>query len=260
MIELIQGDCLQEMQNIPDGSVDMILADLPYGTTQNKWDSIIPMDELWKQYKRIVKDDGAIVLFGSQPFTSVLITSNLKMYKYDWVWKKNKFTNFLNAKRQPMRAFETISVFYKKQPTFNRIPHRDGVHKSFVKPKDTEHAGNYGAHSKKGKDCIESKIKAAIDVLEIECVHPQSKEYIKHPTQKPTALLEYLVKTYTNEGETILDNTMGSGTTAIACMNTNRRFIGIELDEHYFAIAKKRVEEKRKEKENEALTLFSEPN
>lgn len=237
------GDCLVEMDKIEDKSVDMILCDLPYGTTQNKWDEIISFYKLWEHYQRLGKDNAAIVLFGAEPFSSALRMSNKLLYKYDWVWCKNKFSNFLNSKKQPMRAFENICIFYKKQPVFNRIPYRDGVHKSFIVPKETNHSGNYGTHSKRGKDCIESKIKAAIDVLNFNCVHPQSKEYLGHPTQKPVALMEYLIKTYTNEGETVLDNCMGSGTTGVACKKTGRHFIGIEKDEKYFEIAVSRVSE-----------------
>ena len=140
MIDLIKGDCLEVMKTIKDNSIDAIITDPPYGTTACKWDSVIDFDLMWEQLNRIIKPNGAIVLFGSEPFSSALRMSNIKNYKYDWVWKKNKFTNFLNAKRQPMRAFETISVFYKKQPVFNRIPHREGVHKSFTKPIETEHS------------------------------------------------------------------------------------------------------------------------
>ncbi len=248
MIELIQGDCLQEMQNIESGSIDMILADLPYGTTQNKWDSIIPLDELWKQYKRIVKDDGAIVLTAMQPFTSSLILSNKKEFKYCWYWKKNRATGVLNAKKQPLRNIEEVCVFrvkkYKPQGLieYNK-PSRNGK-------KDSP---NYG----KGKtnSYTQKWTNYPTQLLMFDSV-----QRVVHPTQKSVELFEYLVKTYTNEGDTVLDNTMGSGTTAIACMNTNRNFIGIELDEHYFSIAKKRVEEKRKEKENIPQTLFDEPN
>jgi len=250
-IDLRLGDCLEVMKTIEDNSIDAIITDPPYGTTACKWDSVIDFDLMWEQLNRIIKPNGAIVLFGSEPFSSALRMSNIKNYKYDWIWKKNKFTNFLNSKKQPMRSFEIISVFYKKQPIFNRMPYRDGVHKSFTIPKETEHSGNYGGHSKKGKDCIESKIKAAIDVLNINCVHPQSKEYYGHSTQKPVDLMEYLIKTYTNENETVLDFTMGSGTTGVACVNLNRNFIGMELDEVYFTVAEKRI------KEGQRRILFS---
>jgi len=263
MIELIQGDCLQEMQNILDKSIDAIICDLPYGTTQNKWDSVIPLDLLWKEYKRIIKDNGAIVLFSAQPFTSVLVGSNLQMFKYEWVWNKVVPTNHLNAKRQPMRLHENICVFYKKQCTYNRQmtdkpkeyqrPNRKLVKDAFYETK------NYG-DAKRGfaEDSDYTKTNPKT-IIEFSNGNGYSKKG-NHPTQKPTALMEYLILTYTNEGETVLDNTMGSGTTAIACMNTSRNFIGIELDESYFAIAKKRVEEKRKEKENTAGTLFKTPN
>lgn len=248
MIDLIQGDCLQEMQNIPDNSIDAVICDLPYGTTQNKWDSIIPLDKLWKHYKRIVKDDGAIILTAMQPFTSNLILSNKKEFKYCWYWKKNRATGVLNAKKQPLRNIEEICVFrvkkYKPQGLveYNK-PSRNGK-------KDSP---NYG----KGKT---NRYTQKWTNYPTQLLMFDSVQRVVHPTQKPVELFEYLVKTYTNENETVLDNTMGSGTTAIACVNTNRNFIGIELDEHYLSIAKKRVEEKRKEKENEAPTLFREPN
>ena len=194
-IQLYHGDCLEVMKEIEDKSVDMILCDLPCGTTKCKWDTIIPFVPLWEQYNRIIKDNGAIVLFASQPFTSVLVNSNIRMFKYEWIWRKNKGGNPLNAKKIPMKQHESILVFYKKSPTYN----------------------------------------------------PQSVQFCKverdlHPTQKPVALLEYLVKTYTNEGELILDNCMGSGSTGVACVNTNRKFIGIELDDKYFEVAKERIE------------------
>jgi len=263
MIELIQGDCLQEMQNIPDKSIDAIICDLPYGTTQNKWDSVIPLDLLWEQYNRIIKDNGAIVLFSAQPFTSILVGSNLKMFKYEWVWDKVVPTNHLNAKRQPMRLHENICVFYKKQCTYNRQmtdkpkeyqrPNRKLVKDAFYETK------NYG-DAKRGfaEDSDHTKTNPKT-IIQYSNGNGYSKKS-NHPTQKPLELLDYLVKTYTNENDIVLDNTMGSGTTAIACMNTNRNFIGIELDKHYFAIAKKRMEEKRKEKENIAQTLFNEQN
>lgn len=239
-IELIHGDCLVEMQRIPDKSVDMVLCDLPYGTTACKWDVVIPFDKLWKQYYRIVKDNGAIVLFGSEPFSSVLRVSNLDMYKYDWIWDKKTGLGFLDSKFRPLKQHETISVFsiggcsngckipmkynpqgveykdakYKTQPTtiFHSKPNRNG--------------GGY----KSMANCPKS-------------ILSYGREKGFHPTQKPVALLEYLIKTYSNEGDIVLDNCMGSGSTGVACVNTRRNFIGIELNDEYFAIADKRIKE-----------------
>jgi len=227
--KIIHGDCLVEMQNIPDGSIDMILADLPYGTTQNKWDSIIPLDELWKQYKRIVKDDGAIVLTAMQPFTSNLILSNKKEFKYCWYWKKNRATGVLNAKKQPLRNIEEVCVFrvkkYKPQGLveYNK-PSRNGK-------KDSP---NYG----KGKtnSYTQKWTNYPTQLLMFDSV-----QRVVHPTQKPTELFEYLIKTYTNEGDIILDNVAGSGTTGEACVNLNRDFILIEKELNYYEIIKERL-------------------
>lgn len=230
---LYQGDCLVEMDKITDKSVDMILCDLPYGTTQCKWDSIIPFKQLWKQYGRIIKDNGAIVLFGSEPFSSYLRLSNMNIYKYDWYLRKNKTTGFLNAKKQPLRKYELVSIFYKKQCTYNPQfyfgkKHGTGGYKDKDK---TEIYGN-----QKPKIPYETNVYYPNNELELLAVQD-----VLHPTQKPIELMEYLIKTYTNEGETVLDNCMGSGTTGVACQNTNRHFIGIEKDEKYFEIAVKRI-------------------
>lgn len=236
MIELWNGDCLELMKNIPDGSVDMVLCDLPYGTTRNKWDSIIPLDSLWEQYKRVIKDNGAIVLFSAEPFTSILITSNSQWFRYDLIWSKTQGSDFLNANRKPLRSHENICVFYKKQPIYN--PQKtDGKP---YKPKSGETTstnfgkfnGNHHTENKDGK-------RFPLSVLRFSGEHNRGKQ---HPTQKPVDLLEWLIKTYTNEGETVLDNSMGSGSCGVACVNTNRHFIGIELDENYFNIAKERIE------------------
>lgn len=235
--ELWQGDCLELMKNIPDGSVDMVLCDLPYGTTRNKWDSIIPLDRLWEQYKRVIKDNGAIVLFSAEPFTSLLITSNIQWFRYDLIWSKTQGSDFLNANRKPLRSHENICVFYKKQPTYN--PQKTDGKPYKAKSGETTSSnfgkfnGNHHTENKDGKRC-------PLSVLRFSGEHNRGKQ---HPTQKPTDLLEWLIKTYTNECETVLDNSMGSGSCGVACVNTNRRFIGIELDEGYFNIAKKRIEE-----------------
>ena len=236
-IELWHGDCLELMKNIPDGSVDMVLCDLPYGTTRNKWDSIIPLDSLWEQYKRVIKDNGAIVLFSAEPFTSLLITSNIQWFRYDLIWSKTQGSDFLNANRKPLRSHENICVFYKKQPTYN--PQKTDGKPYKAKSGETTSSnfgkfnGNHNTENKDGKRC-------PLSVLQFSGEHNRGKQ---HPTQKPTDLLEWLIKTYTNDGETVLDNCMGSGSCGVACVNTNRNFIGIELDEGYFNIAKKRIEE-----------------
>ena len=235
-IELWQGDCLELMNNIPDKSVDCIITDLPYGTTQCKWDTIIPFEPLWKQYNRIIKDNGAIVLFGTEPFSSHLRLSNLKNYKYDWIWDKVKGTGFLNAKRQPMRNHELISVFYKKQCTYN--PQKTYGHKmkKSYRSKDLQ-TDVYGEMKNDYTYESTERYPRSIQVFSTD-----TQNSSLHPTQKPVALIEYLIKTYTNDGELVFDSCMGSGTTGVACINTNRRFIGIELDNNYFKIAKERME------------------
>ena len=234
-INLLHGDCLELMNDIPDKSVDMILCDLPYGVTQCKWDAIIPFDKLWEQYNRIIKNNGAVVLFGNEPFTSLLICSNLKNFKYNWIWQKNKATGFLNAKKQPLNDNETISVFYKKQCTYN--PQMTVAEKTYKR----------GMAKRSKSDCYgEEKDFVQVDT---GLRYPKRIQYFNnnytreqlHPTQKPVELLEYLIKTYTNEDEVVLDNCMGSGSTGIACINTNRRFIGMEIEEKYFKIAKDRI-------------------
>ena len=234
--ELWQGDCLELMKDIPDKSVDCIVTDLPYGTTQCKWDTIIPFEPLWRQYNRIIKDNGAIVLFGTEPFSSHLRLSNLKNYKYDWIWDKVKGTGFLNAKRQPMRNHELISVFYKKQCTYN--PQKTYGHKmkKSYRSKDLQ-TDVYG--EMKNDYTYESTERYP---RSSQVVSTDTQNSSLHPTQKPVALIEYLIKTYTNDGELVFDSCMGSGTTGVACINTNRRFIGIELDNNYFKIAKERME------------------
>ena len=236
-IELIQGDCLEKMKAIPDGSVDMVLADPPYGTTACKWDTVIPFEPLWGQYKRIIKKNGAILLFGMEPFSSLLRVSNLKEFKYDWVWRKSQAVGHLNAWKQPMRNTEIISVFYKTQPTYK--PELLDKKAENIRPHSqrTKTSDNYGAHKLDVHKCPNDKTMPAT-VLEFN-----NAQCTVHPTQKPVALCEYLIRTYTNEGETVLDNCMGSGTTGVACKNLDRNFIGIELDPDYFKIAEKRINE-----------------
>ena len=240
-MKLIHGDCLEEMKNIPDGSIDLILTDPPYGTTACKWDSIIPLEPMWKQLKRIIKRDGAIVLFGAEPFSSLLRCSNLAQFKYDWVWQKDKATNHLNAKRMPMRRNEIISVFYKKQCLYNpQLQQKDPKN---IRPPTTKRkqADNYGKMTAESTREIPLNMSYPNETLKFRgCFGDKGKSL--HPTQKPVALMKYLIKTYTNEGDIILDFTMGSGSCGIAAKNLNRDFIGIELDENYFNIAKERIE------------------
>ena len=235
--DLIRGDCLVEMQKIADNSIDCIICDLPYGTTQCKWDSIIDLDLLWKEYKRVIKYNGAIVLFAAQPFTSALVMSNPKMFKYDWVWQKPKGTGHLNAKKQPMRDKEDVLVFYKKQCNYNPQMTEGEPYKEKSGWKGTEGYEGYGVDKRIGND--NKGVRYPKQVQQFNVVERGTL----HPTQKPIELLEYLVKTYTNENDTILDNTMGSGTTGVAAKNLNRNFIGIELDDKYFEIAEKRINE-----------------
>lgn len=228
---IINGDCLIEMKNIKDKSIDMILCDLPYGMTKNAWDVVIPFDKLWSEYCRIIKDNGAIVLFGSQPFTSIMITSNLKMFRYCLVWEKNKFSDFLNSKRKPMKTNEDIAVFYKKQPTYNPQYWYSTPYTRWNTQTAVDKQSNYGTHK---ENYVQSDGKRLpTTVLKFNRV-----ERPQHPTQKPTDLLEWLIKTYTNENDLVLDNCMGVGSTGVACKNTNRKFIGIELENKYYEIAK----------------------
>lgn len=238
MIKLINGNCLEIMNDIPDNSVDMILCDLPYGTTACKWDSVIPFEPLWSEYKRIAKRNAAIVLTASQPFTSTLIMSNIKDFRYCWVWDKvNKYTGALNANRMPMKRHEDIAVFYRSLPTYNK-QYRAG--KAYRTTQNTGH-GTHTHHGNNGvsRVCESDGRHNPCSVLEIPA--DNKIELGLHPTQKPVALMEYLIKTYTNEGDVVLDNCMGSGTTGVACVNTNRSFIGIELDNAYFKIAEDRI-------------------
>jgi len=247
MIDLRLGDCLEVMEDIPDGSVDAIITDPPYGTTACKWDSVIPFDLMWEQLNRIIKPNGAIVLFGSQPFTSFLLCSNVKRYRHSWVWNKRSITNPFQAKYAPLKCNEDILVFGLNRVNYN--PQKTDKPKSQQRP--IKFKPNYGSDrdykegvygkSKKGlgKDHDETKTNPKT-IIEIPAVY---KKHTVHPTQKPVALMEYLIKTYTNEGEVVLDFTMGSGTTGVAAKNLNRNFIGIEQDQKYFNIAEQRIKE-----------------
>jgi site-specific DNA-methyltransferase (adenine-specific) len=248
--EILLGDCLELMKDIPNGSIDMILCDLPYGTTACKWDTIIPFEPLWEQYERIIKPNGAIVLTASQPFTSVLVTSNLKMFRYEWIWEKNRGSNFATVKYQPMKEHESILVFSKDRHNYYPIKEeRQGLGKDRVKYKFQEErknvSDNYGIKVKHKEFLTEDRVPRSIQKFNTETG--------MHPTQKPVALFEYLIKTYTNENDLVLDNTAGSGTTAIACLNTNRQFIVMEQEPNYFEKIKKRVEDFNKKFETKTL-------
>jgi site-specific DNA-methyltransferase (adenine-specific) len=246
---IYQRDCLSDggMALIPDKSIDLILCDLPYGTTQCKWDAILPFDELWSQYERVIKDDGVIVLTAAQPFTTNLISSNLNLFKYCWVWDKKKATGALNAKYRPMVSHEDICIFYKKQGKY--FPQMEDFTEDEIKRMRkhdvvVENPQTYNPGTAISKGWYEGKKKNPKSVIRINALAPMSREKKegKHPTQKPVELFEYLIKTYSNEGEIVLDNCMGSGTTAVGALNTNRRFIGFETEPAYIEIANKRIE------------------
>ena len=233
MVELYHGDCLTILPTLSDNSVDMLLVDLPYGTTACKWDSIISLDKLWEQYNRICKENAAMVFTSAQPFTTVLASSNLVNLKYEWIWEKPQGTNPMNAKVMPLKSHENILVFYRKKPTYNPQMWYSTPYTGFVS--DSAKIGEvYGKQQSKHRDNPEGS-RYPKTVLRYK------QEKGLHPTQKPVGLMEYLIKTYTNEGDTVLDNTMGSGTTGFACLNTNRNFVGIESDEKYFNIAQDRL-------------------
>lgn len=237
-MKLLKGDCLKVMKDIPDESIDLVLTDPPYGTTACKWDSVIDLELMWKELKRVTKHSSAIVLMTAQPFTSVLICSNLPMYKYEWVWVKNLKTGNLNARRMPMGGHETVQVFYNKPPIYNPQK-RERTTEIRSGNKYNSKTENYGKQSELYLDRQSDWINPDTVLKDIKCVHNSSGKL--HPTQKPVELMEYLIKTYSNSGQTILDFAMGSGTTGLACKNTGRQFIGIEKDEKYFNIAQERL-------------------
>ncbi len=248
--QIIHGDCLEVMKEIPNNSIDMILADLPYGTTACKWDTIIPFEPLWEQYERVIKDNGAIVLTATQPFTSALVMSNPKLFKYQWYWIKSRPTGFANAKKQPLRNVEDVVVFYKKMPTYNpqglvrvnwNVKNSKSAGGEIVRTDVTESAGK-GSLRTAGATYVQQYTNYPRQTLEFK-----SESKTVHPTQKPVALFEYLIKTYSNEGDVVLDNVIGSGTTAVACINTGRNYIGIELDEQYVEIARRRINAAREQ-------------
>ena len=235
MVNLIHGDCLEEMAKLEDGCVDMVCCDPPYGTTQCKWDSVIPFGPMWEQLKRLTKPNGAIVMTSSQPFTSALVMSNIEMFKYCWVWEKNAPVGFLNARRMPLKNHEDICIFYGKQPTYNPQGLKETNVKSSRKNGKTKNGGTYGEVADREYFAKQGNFPRSVQRIK-RVTHKQV-----HPTQKPVELMEYLIKTYTNKGKTVLDFTMGSGTTGVACKRLNRNFIGIEKDEKYFHVAKQRI-------------------
>ena len=247
--QLMFGNCLERMKEIPDKSINMILCDLPYGTSACKWDSVIPFDLLWNEYKRLIRQDGAIVLFGAEPFSSLLRTSNLKMYKYDWKWVKDNAANFLNKKFQPGKISEDIMIFGNMATSYSKKGNMAYNPQITI---GTPYRHKTNVHIKTNA-VIRSKINNVITEnngtrLPNNILYFNRDKIKKHQTQKPVALLEYLIKTYTNEGEMVLDNTMGSGSTGVACVNTKRKFIGIELDEKYYDISCKRITDAINEK------------
>jgi site-specific DNA-methyltransferase (adenine-specific) len=256
--EILLGDCLELMKDIPNGSIDMILCDLPYGTTACKWDTIIPFDKLWEQYERIIKPNGAIVLTSSQPFTSALVMSNPKLFKYEWIWQKAVGSNFAALKYQPMKEHENILVFGKGTTIYNPIKEerkgsgkqrqKAGYANSKATAKTGQFIGGIMDATKRTNDYDELRYPSSIQYF-----NNRDKDRGMHPTQKPTELFEYLIKTYTNEGELILDNCAGSGTTAIACLNTNRQFIVMEKEQEYYDIILKRVADFNKKFETQTL-------
>ena len=250
-ITLLNGDCLKMMKEIPDNSIDMVLCDLPYGTSASSWDKKLPMNDLWNEYKRIIKHNRAIVLFSQQPFTSLLITSNIEMWKYNWIWEKDNGTNFMNSHFCPLKITEDICVFGNGATSFVKNGENLIYNPQFSEGKPYSIiSGN-----QKSNSAVVRGGKGGRDDVGGYKTENDGKRYPKnlikfnrdkdklHPTQKPVSLCEYLIQTYTNEGDVVLDNCMGSGTTGIACLNTNRKFIGMELDDTYFEIAKKRIEE-----------------
>lgn len=229
-------DGIAGMQRLPDKSIDMILCDPPYGTTHNRWDSVLPLDEMWTQYERVIKDNGAIVLFSQQPFTSTLVASNLKLFRYEWIWKKPTVTGFLNANRMPLRAHENILVFYKYLPIYH--PQKWQSTPYIRKAHTSQDTDNYGDYNPSTTVCNDG-MRYPVDVVEVSC--PRGKNSGHHPTQKPVKLLEYLINTYTDSGDIILDNCIGSGSTAVACINTGRNYIGFETDPTYYQTALQRT-------------------
>lgn len=242
-IRLYHGDCLELMKQIPDNSVDMVLCDLPYGTTACKWDVIIPFEPLWEHYRRLCKVNAAIVLFASQPFTSMLVTSNLKMFRHEWIWRKNRGSNFANTVREPFKEHEEILVFSNGKWKYHKQMekrHGAGAGRAKYRYSNSTRSDNYNGFGEvNSKEFTQLRVPSSVQDF--------NTEVGMHPTQKPVSLLSYLIRTYSDEGDFILDNCMGSGSTGVACLETGRSFIGIEKDEHYFNVAKERIEMKQKQ-------------
>ena len=251
-IKIIHGDCLEIMPTLADKSVDMILCDLPYGTTACKWDTIIPFEPLWKQYKRLIKDNGAIVLTASQPFTSALVMSNVDWFRYELIWEKERPTNIMFMKKQIGKVHENILVFYKHQPTYNPLMTKRDNPTIAVYGKDTK-GGDSKTHKNQRLRYSEGYNRFVKYPRSVIKINRDTLKGSMHPTQKPVALFEYLIKTYTNENDLVLDNTAGSGTTAIACLNTNRQFIVMEKEQKYYDIILKRVGDFNKNFEPQTL-------
>jgi site-specific DNA-methyltransferase (adenine-specific) len=237
-MQLLHGDCLELMKEMPDNSVDLVLCDLPYGTTRNKWDNCIDLSKLWIEYRRVTKSNSAIVLFSQMPFTVDLINSNRKQFRYEWIWEKSQGTGFLNANRMPLKAHENILVFYNKLPKYNPQFRKGGVHTRGNTGSLTDNYGNF----------IQLCSGTSSEYYPTDILMYKKDCNMLHPTQKPVGLLEYLIKTYTDAGYTVLDNTMGSGSTGVACVNTGRDFIGIELDNKYYDTACKRIAQAQEDK------------
>lgn len=244
--KIFEGDCLEIMERMPENSIDMILCDLPYGTTNNKWDSVLPFDNLWQNYERLIKPSGVIVLTAAQPFSSALVMSNPKLFKYEWIWEKTIASGQLNVNRQPLRAHESILVFYKRQPTYNQQLEK-GTPYSINRKADFEGPGY-------NKQVATSKINTGYRHPKSVLKFPNPRVPSGHPTQKPVELFKYLIKTYTDPGEIVLDNCIGSGTTAEAALETGRQFIGIEIEAKYASMARNRV---RQVKENGRQELYN---
>lgn len=247
-ITLLNDDCINAMKSIEDGSVDMILCDLPFGTLNCKWDVIIPFDKLWKQYNRVIKKNGCIALFSSQPFTTQLIASNIKDFKYEFIWVKNRATKFVQAHNQPLKKQENICIFYKSKPTYN--PQGLQPYNKTVKPSPSQLKGDRFIKQENTKEYVQQWTNYPNDLLYFDLDNNKNRY---HATQKPVPLLEYLIKTYTNENDLVLDNTMGSGSTAIAAINTNRKFIGMELNTEFYNISVDRVNKRLTELNDETI-------
>lgn len=254
MIDLRQGDCLKIMKSIPDGSVDLVLTDPPYGITKCVWDKVVDFELMWQEIRRISKQNAALVFFSAQPFTTDLINSNRKMFRYEIIWEKAQKTGFYNAHKAPLRCHENILVFYQRPPTYNPQKHHSGKlreighsrRNSDFKKTNGNFVGKVSAEAAENWEYIDDGTRFPADVVKFSnwngALFGNTQKATKHPTQKPVDLLEYLVRTYTNEGDTVLDCFMGSGSTGVACANTGRKFIGIEMDKHYFSVAKERIE------------------